>query len=114
LLLELPVAGEGSQESGGQGSIDLFKKFEEDQADGIALPRQTVTAGTGALFYQPFGTELGKVVSKRAQAVFFGGDFESCQGIGIDLGGGKSILRGDMGEADQRVHEGQLTWVIQF
>ena len=39
---------------------------------------------------------------------------QSCQDIGIKFGGGESVAGSDVSEAYQGVHEGQLSWVVEF
>ena len=34
--------------------------------------------------------------------------------MGIKLGGGEGVARSDVSEAYQGVHEGQLSWVVEF
>ena len=39
---------------------------------------------------------------------------QSCQDIGIKFGGGERVAGSDVSEANQGVHEGQLSWVVEF
>ena len=39
---------------------------------------------------------------------------QSCQDIGIKFGGGEGVAGSDVSEAYQSVHEGQLSWVVEF
>jgi hypothetical protein len=39
---------------------------------------------------------------------------QSGQDIGIKLGSGEGVAGSDVSEANQGVHEGQLSWVVEF
>jgi hypothetical protein len=39
---------------------------------------------------------------------------QSGQDIGIKFGGGEGVAGGDVSEANQGVHKGQLSWVVEF
>ena len=39
---------------------------------------------------------------------------QSGQNVGIKFGGGKGVVGSDVSEAYQGVHEGQLSWVVEF
>ena len=39
---------------------------------------------------------------------------QSCQDIGIKFGGSEGVAGSDVSEAYQGVHEGQLSWVVEF
>jgi hypothetical protein len=39
---------------------------------------------------------------------------QSCQDRGIKFGGGEGVAGSDVSEAYQGVHEGQLSWVVEF
>ena len=43
-----------------------------------------------------------------------GRDLQSGQHIGIKFGGGEGAAGSDVSEADQGVHQGQLSWVVEF
>jgi hypothetical protein len=60
LVLEFAVAGDGRQQTGGQGRVDPFEQLEEDEADGVAFAQQAVAPGTRNSLHQSFGAELRK------------------------------------------------------
>jgi len=39
---------------------------------------------------------------------------QSGQDIGIKFGGGEGVASSDVSEANQGVHEGQLSWMVEF
>ena len=39
---------------------------------------------------------------------------QSGQDVGIKFGGSESVSRSDVSEAYQGVHQGQLSWVVEF
>ena len=39
---------------------------------------------------------------------------QSSQDVGIKFGGGEGVARSNVSEANQGVHEGQLSWVVEF
>ena len=98
-LLQFVVGGKGREESSGERGVDSFKQFEKNQADAIAIGRKSVSPRVGNLFDQPFGPKLGQVVAESGEAVVSGGAAQSRGGLGMELGGGKGVADGDVGEA---------------
>jgi hypothetical protein len=59
LVGEDAVAVEWREQAGRKRRIDLFEELEEDQADGIALADQSITAGARNLL-DPLCRNLGR------------------------------------------------------
>src|SRR5580693_9025760 len=73
-----------------------------------------VAARAGQLFDKAFHAELGEVVSKRGQAVLLGGGAQGGNGMRIDFGGAEGPGRWDLCEADQSVHQGELSRIVEL
>src|SRR6266571_4978848 len=63
---------------------------------------------------EAFGAQLGEIVSKRCQRVVGGGSTQSIGGVGVDFGGGEAILCRNVRKADERLHECELSGVIEL
>ena len=68
----------------------------------------------GDFLNEALGAEFRKIVTKGCEAVLPGRGLKRGQGVGIDLRCREGVLRGDMAEADQGVHQRQLPGMIQF
>ena len=79
--------------------VDVFKQFEKNQAEAIAIGRKMVSPREGNGFDQPFDPELGPVVAESGEAVVSGGAAQSRGGLGMELGGSKGVTGGAVGEA---------------
>lgn len=102
------------QESGGQRCIDPFKEFEEDQANRVAVREQTVASGAVDFDQQAFGSQLGEIVSQRSEAVVVGGRAQRSENIGVDLGRGEHATGGNVGKAEQCMHQCELAGMVEF
>jgi len=58
------------------------------------------------LFDQALGSQLGQVVAQGSEAMVSGGTTESLGGLRMQFCGGEGAFAGDMGEAQQGVHDG--------
>ena len=63
-VVQLAISAEWSKQTGSQRSIDAFKEFEEDHADGVALGEQSIAARARDFLNQTFSPELGQVVAQ--------------------------------------------------
>ena len=63
---------------------------------------------------EPLGAQLRQVIPKRRECVIGGRTAEGFRGVGMNLGGGEAVLRSDVRKADQGMHEGKLTEMIEF
>ncbi len=68
----------------------------------------------GDLFDQTFGPKLGQVVAQRGEVVVSGGATQGIGGLGVEFCSGKGAFGGDVGEAQQGVHQGQLPRMIEL
>jgi len=68
----------------------------------------------GNLLDQTFGSELAEIVAQRGEVVVSGGATQGLGGLGVQFCGGKGAFGGDVGEAQQSVHQGQLPRVIEL
>ena len=109
------VGCDGAEETGGEGRVDAFEELQEDEADRISLGGKLIAAGVGAAFRQGLwrGVWRGRIESE-ARRVLLGGAAERCNDVRIDFGGAEGIGGRDVGEADESVHQGQLSRVVEL
>ena len=63
---------------------------------------------------RPFGPEFCQVVTKRGEGVAFGRAAERGEDARIKFRGGKGVAAGDVGEAQEGVHQGELLRVVEL
>ena len=78
-----PVRSKGSQDGGGQRSVEFVVELEEHQADLIAVGEESVAAGMRDLLHQSLGAQLPEVITKGSEFVLFGGHVQGLQGLWV-------------------------------
>src|SRR5690349_17749287 len=61
------IAGDGVEQSGGEGSAEPVEEFQEDQAERIARGRQSVAAGAGRFWTRPLARSLDRSYPREAK-----------------------------------------------
>ena len=102
------------EDSAGQWGIELFEELQVDDADLVTRFRESVTAGLRDPLDKRRGASFGEVITQRPKRIFSGGEAKSFSGIGMDFGGGERVTSGDMGEADEGMHQRQLPGMVQL
>ena len=62
---------------------------------------------------EPLGPEFGEIVTERGKLIAIGRAFECLDDVGVEFGGGKGIASGNVREAHEGVHQGELPRVIE-
>ncbi len=114
LGFELGGCFDGAEKACRERRIDAFEELEEHEADRVSVREKLIPAGVGELGNKAFGTELGEVVAERSERVAVGGAAERFDDNGVDFGSGEGIAGGDVREADERMHQGELPRVIEL
>src|SRR5436190_5774472 len=102
------------EDGAGERRVEFFEKLQIDQTDTIAVGSEAIAAGFVQPLNEAFGTQFGEIVSQGTQRVFGRGATERCGRVGVDFNGRETILSGNVREADQSMHQCELSGVIQF
>ena len=62
---------------------------------------------------EPLGSQLGEIVAERGKRIAVGGASERLDDVRVDLRSGKAIAGGDVREAHEGVHHGELAGMIE-
>jgi hypothetical protein len=62
---------------------------------------------------EPFGAELGEIIAARGKRIAIGRASECLDDVRVDFRGGEGIAGGNVREAHEGVHEGELPRVIE-
>jgi hypothetical protein len=65
--VDLRIAADGTQQTGGEWPVDAFEELEEDEAEAIARAEQPILPRPSQLFDQALRPELGDVVAQRRE-----------------------------------------------
>src|SRR6266852_8471117 len=114
LGLESGICIDGAEKACRERRIDAFEELQEHEADRVPVREELIAARVGELGNKAFGTELREVVAERGERVVLGGAAERFDDGGVDFGSGEGIASRDVREADERMHQGELPWVIEF
>src|SRR5436190_12781407 len=114
LGFELGICFDGAEKACRERRVDAFEELQEHEADRVSVSKQLIPARIGELGNQAVGTELREVVAKRGERVVGGGAAERFGDGGVDFGSGEGIASRDVREADERMHQGELPWVIEL
>src|SRR6266498_1102519 len=112
--VKLRVSGKRSQEPSGERRVDAFKEFEKHQRDSIAVWQEPVPSGVWKLLDKALCTQLRELVAERREAIVLGRSAQGCRGPRVEVRGGERALGRDVGEADERMHHGELPRVVQL
>jgi hypothetical protein len=111
---ESSISRNRAEQAGGQRGIHALEPFQEDQRDPIALRAQTVPTGVRETFNESLRAQLREVIAKGGEAVLFGWQVECGGRAGVQVLRRKRITGRDVGDADECVHQGQLSRVIEL
>src|SRR6266446_3908473 len=68
----------------------------------------------GAFFHKALGSEFGEIIWQGGQAVLLAGASQRCDDVGIDFGGAECVGGRDVREADESVHQRELSWMVEL
>src|SRR5215472_7288593 len=89
LGLEPCVCFDGAEKACGEWRVDAFEELQEDEADGVALREQLITARVGELGNKTLGAEFRSVVAEGSERVVQVVAAERFDDGGVDFGGGE-------------------------
>ena len=112
--LESAVCIDGSKQACGEWRVDALEEFEEDEADRITVRKQLISTRIGNLGNEFFGAQLGEIVAERGQRVGIRFAIECREDVRIDVGGCEGVAGGDMSEAHESMHEGELAGLVEL
>ena len=72
-----------------------------------------IAAGTWKPGDEPLGAQLGEIVAERGKRIAVRGTSERLDDVRVDLRSGEAIAGGDVREAHEGVHQGELAGVIE-
>src|SRR5262252_316280 len=102
------------EDASGKRSVDPLEEFEEDQADRVSVREKLIAPRARELGDEALGAQFRKVVAERGERELFGGTAKGLDHVWVDLGGGEGAAGGDVGEADEGVHQGELSGMVEF
>jgi hypothetical protein len=114
LSLQLAVAGNGAKQSGGERSIDALEELEEDERHRVTAGQDAIPAGMRHFLDESLCSELRQIVAQRPQTVAGRGTAERIEDFRVEFGSRECRAAGNMGKANQRVHQRQLARVVEF
>ena len=72
-----------------------------------------MAAGTWKSGDESLGSQLAEIVAERGKRIAVRGTSERLDDVRVDLRGSKAIAGGDVREAHEGVHQGELAGVIE-
>jgi hypothetical protein len=72
-----------------------------------------IAAGIWKLGDETFGPKLGEIIAQGGEGIAVGRASECLDDVGMDFHGGKGIASGDVREAHESMHQGELAGVIE-
>ena len=113
VMMDLCIGADGAEKASGQRGVNTFEQLEEDQAERVSVGEKLISAGIWNLGDKSFGPKLGEVIAEGGERIAIGRASECLDDVGMDFGGGKAIAGGNVREADERMHQGELAGVIE-
>ena len=114
LGFEPGICGDGAEKTCREWRIDAFEELQEDEADRVPVWQELIAARVRKLGNKAFGTEFREIVAQRSKRVAFRGAAEGFDDGRVDFGGCEGIASRDVCEAYERMHQGELPWVIEL
>ena len=111
---EAAVIVERLENGAGKRCVEFFEKLQINDADAIAVGGQAIAAEFGEPLDEAFRAQFGKIVAQGAESVFGSRAAEGCGSVAVDFSRGEAVLSGDVREADQGMHQGELSGMIEF
>lgn len=93
-------------------SFDALEELEKEHADPVAGGSQAIASGMLDFLDEVFGAQLREVVAERGEPAVLGRQIEGGGGHHVQVLCGERIAVRTMGEADEGVHQRELTRVI--
>ena len=80
----------------------------------LATVRQElIAAGAWQLGHEALCPHLGEIVSQRGESIAVGRASKCLDDVGVDFRGAEGIASGNVREAHEGVHQGELPWVVE-
>ena len=77
------------------------------------MRQELIAAGAWQLGHEALCPHLGEIVSQRGESIAVGRASKCLDDVGVDFRGGEGVARGDVREAHEGIHEGELSRVIE-
>src|SRR2546425_8244513 len=114
LVGETRVGGDRVEQAGCQRCIDTLEELQEDDADRVALGAEAIASGVRHFLDEALGPELREIVAQRSQSKLLRGRVEGGRSGWMEIAHRERVANGNVREADERMHEGELAGMIQF
>src|SRR4029077_13489521 len=108
------IAADGGKKAGGERRVAALEQLQKDETDRIALRQELIAARAGELRHETFGPQFREVVSRRGQRILFGAAAERLDALGMEFRRREGIAAGNVGEAHERMHQGELARVVKL
>src|SRR5215831_18493289 len=114
LLGEECIISDGLECGCAEWSVHAVEEFQEQDADTEALRGQTVALSLRDFDDQALGAQFGQVVAQLAQTIRGRGQAESFGGPLMQIACPETSAAAEMGEARERLHDGQQAGIVEL
>ena len=113
LVSDSGIGADRVKKTRGQRGVDTLEQLQEDETDRVSLRQKLMAAGTWKSGDESLGSQLAEIVAERGKRIAVRGTSERLDDVRVDLRGSKAIAGGDVREAHEGVHQGELAGVIE-